>query len=355
MASIFTDGSEKYSTLDSGFFIPNFDRLSLGENPRTVNFWPGGIVPYSISPTLRLYDDICKRINTAIITFNRQCRYVNWVDRLPSTHRDYVIFTENETTEAEIGYQGKEQYVYLASKNSQVGTILHEMCHAIGLVHEQSRLDRDHYVKVYDTKNINYAKSGIPIGRYDYDSIMHYPETPGVMVTHNPCVEIGQRRNLSYSDIKAIDYKYHPTGICSYDHFGDDYWPQEWVECYTCWGGESNFGCCFHCASTCHKGHHLIYHNDIRSIVKEKNIFVCDCGRNRHQSSVCTRHTTDIFVKQPFYNCYTCFSTPREGCCYQCMNHCHRGHNVVFHDISPAFCDCGFSRSCSVSCQIPKP
>ena len=31
------------------------------------------------------------------------------------------------------------------------------------------------------------------------------------------------------------------------------------IECRTCWGGESNYGCCLSCAFNCHKGHILVY------------------------------------------------------------------------------------------------
>jgi len=69
------------------------------------------------------------------------------------------------------------------------GTVLHELMHAIGFFHEQSRPDRDDYVKILwdnmiDTTNIKYQfrKCGISSDekcsnqdlRYDLDSLMHY-------------------------------------------------------------------------------------------------------------------------------------------------------------------------------------
>ena len=59
--------------------------------------------------------------------------------------------------------------------------IAHEIGHALGLLHEQSRNDRDNFVTVMlaniqDAAEHNYLKApaSIPHGPYDYGSVMHY-------------------------------------------------------------------------------------------------------------------------------------------------------------------------------------
>jgi hypothetical protein len=66
----------------------------------------------------------------------------------------------------------------------QVSTTIHEMAHAIGQEHEQSRSDRDKYVTMLwantegGSKNENMAKSSThDYNPYDYESVLQYSLT----------------------------------------------------------------------------------------------------------------------------------------------------------------------------------
>lgn len=136
---------------------------------------------------------------------------------------------------------------------------------------------------------------------------------------------------------------------CSYDEVGTK--TTDWFECWTCWGGESDFGVCSECAKDCHAGHELVS--------RGRSNFTCDCGLNKHKRNVCTFHAAGgkRFRKQPFYYCASCFSNPAsQGVCHQCAKNCHDGHRLRPKGTRSAYCDCGLP-GCAIKCSIatPKP
>ena len=69
--------------------------------------------------------------------------------------------------------------------------MIHELAHAQGILHEQSRTDRDQYVSIQwnniisgmerNFKKHAYAQTaGVP---YDYDSIMHYGSLVSLIIS----------------------------------------------------------------------------------------------------------------------------------------------------------------------------
>ncbi len=179
--------------------------------------WPSGEIPYAI--------DSSAQGKLAAITWALRVFESTPIRLRPrtATDRDYVVFRELGTgCWSYLGRQGGPQDIDVSTCGG--GNIAHELMHAAGFYHEQSRGDRDNYItivwdEIAPEMRSNFDKRdarGQDIGPYDYDSIMHYPTHAGSR-TGNPTIvprvanaRIGQRDGLSSLDRAAIDVLY-PT------------------------------------------------------------------------------------------------------------------------------------------------
>ncbi|XP_062592889.1 zinc metalloproteinase dpy-31-like [Saccostrea cucullata] len=136
-----------------------------------------------------------------------------------------IIFKENEEwCWSNVGRKSSGyNEINLENGCKSLGTILHEIGHALGMWHEQSRPDRDNHITILEDniksgKKHNFlVRPGDTYGtQYDYGSIMHYSERAFANKGQKTIIAkqrdyektMGQRTGLSFNDIKAINFHY---------------------------------------------------------------------------------------------------------------------------------------------------
>ena len=186
--------------------------------------WPGGIIYYTIPAGLAS----AGIISNAIAHVNASTN-ICLVPR--TTQSDYLVFQDSDVAcWSYVGKIGGGQAINVHSACG-FGAAVHEICHAAGMWHEQSRNDRDTYITVnaanissgYANNFDKYGSIGTESGPYDYGSIMHYGAfafssngLPTITVKTPPAAAgttIGQRGGLSGGDVAALNTIY-PTVAC---------------------------------------------------------------------------------------------------------------------------------------------
>ncbi|WP_045746446.1 M12 family metallopeptidase, partial [Actinoplanes rectilineatus] len=168
--------------------------------------WPGGLVPFTVDPALPNPE----RVRDAIAHWEQNTR-IRFTERDPAEHVNFVRFMDAGGCWSFIGLQDSGAQTLSLGPGCSVGNAIHEIGHAVGLWHEQSREDRDMFVRI-DFANIQtgqehnfdqHITDGDDLGGYDYGSIMHYPRTAfsangrPTIVPVDPAATIGQRAALS--------------------------------------------------------------------------------------------------------------------------------------------------------------
>ncbi|KAI9517967.1 hypothetical protein NQZ68_001137 [Dissostichus eleginoides] len=176
-------------------------------------------IPFTTSSQFTSWER--QKITNAMNAFHRKT-CLRFVPR--RNQYDYISIENKGGCYSSLGKTGGRQVLSLNRRGCVYhGTIQHEINHALGFQHEQTRSDRDSYVRI-NWQNINpqnaynfkrHATNNLNTP-YDYTSIMHYGKTAfsiqrgkdSITPIPNPNVQIGQRKGMSRWDIVRINKLY---------------------------------------------------------------------------------------------------------------------------------------------------
>ncbi|XP_062403178.1 high choriolytic enzyme 1-like [Sardina pilchardus] len=146
-------------------------------------------------------------------------RFVPW-----NYERDYIYIQSLNGCYSYLGRAGNGQTLSLSRSGCMYhNTVQHELLHALGFNHEQTRSDRDGYIRIYlenveysmqyNFNKINTLNQNTP---YDYNSVMQYHRyafsmngLPTMEPIPNPNVAFGEASQMSYNDILRLNRLYY--------------------------------------------------------------------------------------------------------------------------------------------------
>lgn len=127
---------------------------------RVNGLWPNNIVYYTIESSLPNQS----RIHEAIKHWESK---THLKFKVRTSQSNYIYFRAGNGCSSYVGMQGGKQSINLADA-CHTGAVIHEIGHAVGLYHEQNRIDRDEYVKIH-YENIT------PRMAFNFDSVLKGP------------------------------------------------------------------------------------------------------------------------------------------------------------------------------------
>lgn len=194
------------------------------EPPEAIELWPSFQIPFGVEQSLP--KSLVKKIETAVLEINQLTQLNLYLITHPSQAKDAVIFKyKNNTCSSFVGKIGGWQPIFIGSGCSK-SSIIHEILHAVGFIHEHQRVDRDdhiivHWENIQKDMLFNFTKlpeSWLPQSWADYwdfayNSVMNYEpkafsKNKQFTLESKLSTEIQRTTTLSQQDIYRINELY---------------------------------------------------------------------------------------------------------------------------------------------------
>jgi len=187
--------------------------------------WPGGVIPYIISGRFNSHE---RSVIARAMKNYHEKTCIRFVPR--TNEKGYINIMQGSGCSSSVGRTGRSQQVSLGNGCVYTGIVMHELMHATGFWHEQSRADRDKHITInwsniqsgmefnflkYDLNKIDHLGA-----EYDTCSVMHYGSTAfakswgkkTIVPKHATKCKLGQRDGFSDTDIRKINTLYKCKG-----------------------------------------------------------------------------------------------------------------------------------------------
>ncbi len=189
--------------------------------------WKGGIIPFVIHSQMTNVKTLREAIREIEKLTN--LRFVQRVGE-PQPEDDFIEFRNGQSPcHSPLGRVGKGKQPIFCVPGGSVAGFMHEIGHAIGLIHEHQRSDRNNFVTIQFNNvkpdpniksNFDLKPDSLNSNQYDFRSLMHYredafthngnptivPRTPGTGLDHSTTYTASDRAfiNSLYPNLGVV-------------------------------------------------------------------------------------------------------------------------------------------------------
>ncbi|KAG5679821.1 hypothetical protein PVAND_009359 [Polypedilum vanderplanki] len=186
--------------------------------------WPNGVVPVVFEDGFK--HSFLKRIKSAMRYIMRHsCVVFDWTTKI-TKKQDHILVKSGNRCASLIGCVKKGAQNLILNSECHKGNIIHELLHALGLLHMHTAKDRDDWIlivwdNIKDEAKFNFKKYTKQVSMfdtsYDYGSIMHYGINSFSKDQSSPTIiplkaskkeKLGQREKMSEGDIIRLNRMY---------------------------------------------------------------------------------------------------------------------------------------------------